>query len=105
MTDSSWVGLDKSNTDLRHADLRGKVLFQTNLRGANLYGAHITLNCDTFDAVALDSRQVATLLRLIALADIGPQWKQGILALTESIVGKAQNEAIARYLQVDVKTP
>jgi hypothetical protein len=98
--DTSLVGKDLSGRDLRHKDLTKKVLFKTNLRGAKLYGAEISVRCETFDGVELDDDQVSLLLLMLAEADIDPAWEEGLRSLVKSVVGDQKSQAIGRYLKV-----
>lgn len=99
--DTSWAGTDHRYADLREADLHGKVLFQCDLRGAALYGLVISVNCDTFDGVKLDDHQMATLLRVIGMAETtSPAWRNGIAALVTSIIGPEASAVLTRYLQI-----
>jgi hypothetical protein len=97
--DISLVGADLREADLRNTDLSNKVLFLTDLRGAKLYGAKVALECQQFHKVRLDNTQVATLLLMIALADIEPKYKQGLQQLVQSVVGD-QYEALQRMLRL-----
>ena len=88
--------------DLRNVDLTGQVLFYCDFRGANLYNAKISLNCATFHGLKLDDTQVATLLRLVGLAQIDAAWKDGLRLLIESIIGKDRNDLLSRYLKIHI---
>jgi hypothetical protein len=95
-----YVGADLSNQDLRHTDFTNKILFGTNLRGSELYGAAISLKCDTFDGAKFDPSQVATLLLMISLADIDPKFQVGLRDLVRRVTGEKHFAALQRYLQV-----
>lgn len=86
--------------DLRGADVRGKVLCGCDVRGANLYGIGVSINCDTFSDLKLDDQQVATLLRVIAQADINPHWRDGIRTLVIAVIGPKRNDLLTRYLEI-----
>lgn len=98
----SWSSLDKSGQDFRGADLRDHILFETDLRGSNLYNVGISVDCDTFTGVRLDDTQVALFLRLIASASIDPQWQVGLKALVKDVIGQANDNALTRYLQIHI---
>lgn len=98
--DTALAGQSLANADLRGHDLTNKILFQTDLRGAQLYNARISLTCSTFDGLRLDSEQVAVLLKLIALADVDERWIVGINSLVASVTSPAKLRVIDRYLQI-----
>lgn len=97
---SEWVGKDLTNLDFRYKDLSARVLFNTNLKGSRLYGAKISLQCSTFDAVKLDDEQVSELLLMFALADIDSRWVTGLRALVEAVVGPDKVKALDRFLRL-----
>jgi hypothetical protein len=99
-TDKTYVGKDLTNEDLRHHDLSGKILFNTDLRGSNLHGVRISLECSTFDGVKLDDEQVAKLLLMLSLADINPKFQVGLRDLTRRVTGDKFFAALQRYLQL-----
>ena len=98
--DSSLTGEDLRDLDLRHQDLTDKILFQTDLRGANLYGASISLKCETFDGTKLDDLQVAKLLLMIQLADINPKFQVGLRDLVRRVTGDKHFAALERWLRL-----
>lgn len=98
------LGSSHVNDDLRGVSLVGLNLFDCDLRGANLYNATISLTCDTFHGVKLSDLQIATLLRLIALANITPAWKTGIQQLVTAMVGPTKSKAIDLYLDTHIRT-
>ena len=98
--DASLVGADLREADLRHHDLRGKVLFQTDLRGANLYNVGFSMRCQTWDGVKLDAEQVAQLLLMIQSADIDPKFQVGIRDLVKRVVGEAKYKALHKWLKL-----
>lgn len=95
-----FVGADLSNQDLRHADLTNKILFGANLRGSELYGISISLKCETFDGCKLDETQVATLLLMIAQADMNSKFQVGLRDLVRRVTGEKHFAALQRYLHV-----
>jgi hypothetical protein len=71
----------------------------TDLRRAKLYGAKISLTCDTFDGVKLDETQMATLLLMIAQAHMPTTaWLDGIRDLVASEIGVKELDKLERYL-------
>lgn len=97
------AGRDLSRQDLRSRDLTGHVLYRTQLTGSNLYGAKITLSCDTFDGVVLDNQQVALLLGLLLMADIGDAAKADIRGAMTNILGsKERYDRVSAYLKLHV---
>lgn len=96
MPDTSLVGKDLSGQDLRHRDLSGKVLFETDLRNAKLYGAKISLACETFDGVKLDDSQVALLLIMISKAEMDPVYQEGLRRLVYQAMGEYRYSALLR---------
>lgn len=98
--DTSLVGKDLSGADLRHHNLTSKILFGTDLRGANLYDARISLRCETFDGAKLDNTQVAKLLLMIQLADIDPKLQVGLRDLVRRVTGERHFEALQRWLRL-----
>jgi uncharacterized protein YjbI with pentapeptide repeats len=98
--DSSLAGKDLSGQDLRYTDLSDKVLFDTDLRGAQLYGVRLSMLCQQFDGVKLDNTQIASLLMIISQADIDPRFKQGLNALVESVAGSSSYKALQRMLRL-----
>lgn len=100
ITDTSLAGRDLRGTDCRTMDLTQKVLFQTDLRGARLRGAHFTLDCATFDGLKLDDRQVALFLLLLMKADIDPAWPPAVLEIVRQRLPPDELEAYQQYLQL-----
>jgi uncharacterized protein YjbI with pentapeptide repeats len=100
MSDVSMAGKDFRGQSLRNADLTDKILFGTDLREADLYGAKISLLCQTFDGVKLSDLQVAYLLLMIAQADIDPVYQRGLHDLTLSVIGKTKHGVLLRMLRV-----
>ncbi len=98
--DTSLVGADLRESDLRHVDLRGKVLFQADLRGADLYNVGFSMRCQTFDGVKLDPVQVAQLLLMIQTADIDPKYQVGLRDLVKRVVGEEKYKALYRWLRL-----
>jgi uncharacterized protein YjbI with pentapeptide repeats len=98
--DTDLVGMDLRDTDQRYRDLSHKVLFQTDLRGARLYGAKVSIECQTFDAVQLDDEQVASLLFMLSLADIDERWKVGMTDMIRAIAGEKMATTLQRYLKL-----
>jgi uncharacterized protein YjbI with pentapeptide repeats len=98
--DSSLVGKDLREEDLRFKDLSDKILFQTDLRSARMYGAKISLQCETFDSVQLDNEQVASLLFMISQADIDHQWTVGLEKLIYDVAGEKTAKALQRFLRL-----
>lgn len=97
------VGQNLSRQDLRGRDLSDHVLYRTNLTGANLYGAKITLSCDSFDGVALDNQQVALLLGLLLLADVSDVAKAELRDAMISILGSMERyDRVSAYLKLHV---
>ena len=96
----SLVGADLRNEDLRHSDLTEQILFGSDFRGSNLYGAKISLKCETFDGAKFDSESVAKLLLMISLADIDPKWQVGLRDLVRRVTGEQFFAALQRYLQI-----
>ena len=66
---TDMAGRDLSSLDLRGADFTQSALFGTDLRGSQLHGCAISIDCATFEGVKLDDRQVAMFLLLLAQAD------------------------------------
>lgn len=93
---------DCRDQDLRGQDWRGRILWGVDVRGANLWGLGVSINCGTFDHVILDDRQVALLLRLIALAEIDPRWVDGLQTLVRTVAGRKQDASISRYLDLHI---
>ena len=100
MSDVSLAGQDLRHRDCRGTDFTDKVLFQTDLRGARLRGAHFTLDCATFDGVKLDDRQVALFLLLLLKADIDPAWSEPLLAAVRQRLAPDVLETFQQYLQL-----
>lgn len=100
MSDTEYAGADFSHQDLRNRNFAGKVLFGTDLRHAKLKGLRISLECATFDGVKLDDLQMATLLMMVSLADVNPDWVDGVRELVKRVTGTSQFEALERYLRV-----
>lgn len=100
--DTSWAGTDKSGTDLRNLDLRDKVLYRTDVRGAQLYNVGISVSCDTFDGLVLDDQQVGLFLKLIARSDIAQEWKAGLEALVQKVLGQRKSALLGRYLDLHI---
>lgn len=98
--DQSLTGEDLRDADLRHIDLSGKILFQTDLRGANLYNAKVSLKCETFDGVKLDNEQMAKLLLMISMADVDPKFQVGLRDLVRRVTGDAHFRALERWLKL-----
>lgn len=98
--DSSLAGKDLSGTDLRHRDLSDFILFQTDLRGANLYGCKFKASCEQFDGVKLDDETVAKLLLMIQMADISPKWQVGLRDLVRRTTGDNFFRALQRWLKL-----
>jgi hypothetical protein len=98
--DIHLVGQNLAGADFRNRDLSDHVLFNTDLRGADLYNATISVNCATFHGVKLDDRQVALLLKIISLANITPEWKEGITRLVADVITWKKAQAIDRFLQI-----
>jgi len=98
--DTSLAGVDLRDRDCRGVDLTDKVLFQTDLRGARLRGAHFTLDCATFDGLKLDDRQVALFLLLLMKADIDPAWQPTLLDAVRQRLSPDTLEAYQQYLQL-----
>jgi hypothetical protein len=87
--------------DLRYRDLTEQVLFHVDLRGKKLYGAKISLKCETFDGLKLDPTQMSMLLLMISLADMSTTaWRDGLLNLIESEIGAQELKTLKRYLQL-----
>lgn len=87
--------------DLRFQDLTSRTLFGVDLRGKKLYGATISLKCETFDGVKVDEYQLAMLLLMISQADMPTTaWRDGLRALVESEIGEQQLRTLERYLQL-----
>jgi hypothetical protein len=97
--DASLAGKNLSGLDLRGDDLTGKVLFATDLRGAKLYGARISLQCQTFDGAKLDNTQVAQLLLMLSLADIDPALQGQLDQLAKQAAGPSYG-ALKRLLRL-----
>jgi uncharacterized protein YjbI with pentapeptide repeats len=100
ITDTSLAGADLRGVDCRTRDLTNKVLFQTDLRGARLRGAHFTLDCATFDGLKLDDRQVALFLLLLMKAEIDPAWVPPLLEAVRQRLPANDLEAYQHYLQL-----
>lgn len=100
MTDTSLAGTDLRGVDCRALDFTNKVLFQTDLRGARLRGAHFTLDCATFDGLKLDDRQVALFLLLLMKADIDPAWPPTLLEVVRQRLPPDELEAYQQYLKL-----
>ena len=100
MADTEYAGIDLRDADLRHKNLAGKVLFGTDLRGAQLTGLRISLECATFDGVKLDDTQVAMLLLMVSLADVNPEWVDGLRGLVKHVTGDKQFLALERFLRI-----
>jgi uncharacterized protein YjbI with pentapeptide repeats len=98
--DRSLVGRDLRNKDLRYYDFRNKILFGVDLRDSRLYGSSITLECQTFDGVKLDNRQVAMLLMMLAQADIDPNLKSELLKAAEFSIGSDAFQVLQRVLRI-----
>lgn len=81
-------------------DLSEQVLYGKDLRGQNLYGAKVSLKCDTFDGVLIDNQQLALLLLLIQLAEIDHQYQQRLRDLARDIVGEEHYRVLLRYMLV-----
>jgi len=98
--DTSLAGTDLRGQDCRSVDLTNKVLFQTDLRGARLRGAHFTLDCATFDGLKLDDRQVALFLLLLMKADIDPAWLPPLLEIVRQHISPHELDVYQQYLQL-----
>jgi len=98
--DTSLTGADLSGADFRHMDLSGKILFGTDLRGANLYDAKISLTCETFDGVKLDNTQFAKLLLMLQMADVDPKFQVGLRDLVRRVTGDTHFTALQRWLRL-----
>lgn len=98
--DRSLVGADLRGQDLRRFDFRDKILFRADLREANLHGASITIDCQTFDGVKLDNYQVATLVMMLAQADIDPRVQHELLDTARVAVGENDFHVLQRVLRV-----
>ena len=98
--DSSLTGEDLKDADLRHMDLSEKILFGTDLRGANLYGTKISLKCESFDGAKLDNTQVAKLLLMIQLADIDPKYQVGLRDLVRRVTGDKHFAALNKWMKL-----
>lgn len=98
--DPTLVGADLRDTDLRHRDLSDLILFQTDLRGANLYGAKVSLRCQTFDSVKLSDEQVSQILLMLQTADINPKFQVGIRDLVRRVTGEKYFAALSRWLRL-----
>lgn len=86
--------------DCRTTDFTNKVLFQTDLRGARLRGAHFTLDCATFDGLKLDDRQVALFLLLLMKADIDPAWSTLLLEVVRQRLPSEALDTYQHYLKL-----
>jgi hypothetical protein len=98
--DDDLVGAILRDEDLRGQDLSNKTLFSADLRGAKLYDAIISLNCKTFDHARFDDDQIASLLFMIASADIHVSWKTGLYRLIKERLGADRYHALKRLLKV-----
>lgn len=98
--DTSLAGMDLRDRDCRGVDLTSKVLFQTDLRGARLRGAHFTLDCATFDGLKLDDHQMALFLLLLMKADVDPAWAPALLEVLRQRLPPDVIEAYQQYLQL-----
>ena len=96
--DTSLAGTDLRGVDCRTTDFTNKVLFQTDLRGARLRGAHFTLDCATFDGLKLDDRQVALFLLLLMKAEIDPAWRPSLLEVVRQRLPPDELDAYQQYL-------
>jgi hypothetical protein len=95
-----YIAKDLSKQDLRGRDFTNQVLFETDLRGARLYGLQISANCATFDGLKLDDENVALLLMMIGQANIDPRWTTGLEALVLDIVGDRRMRAIRTLMKL-----
>lgn len=100
MASPKFVGKDLRGRDLRWVDFSGEPLFQTDLRGASLHQAVISLDCATFSGVKLDDQQVALFLLMLSSADIDVKWKASLVQLVREQVGDSQLDVLQRYLRL-----
>jgi hypothetical protein len=86
--------------DLRYADLTKQVLFGRDFRGTNLYGATISLTCESFDGVRYGEAHIAQLLLMLASADIDPAWQAGLHRLVAERLGDSRYRALSRLMRI-----
>lgn len=98
--DSSLVGADLKDADLRHLDLSTHIMFGADLTGANLYDTKISLRCEQFDGATLDDIQVAKLLLMIQLGNINSKYQVGLRDLVRRVTGDKHFEALSRWMKL-----
>ena len=100
MTDSNDLRC-QDLSDLRCQDLSDRVLFGHDLSGTKLYGAKISLRCETFDGLKLDDTQLAMLLLMISQVSMPTTaWRDGLRQLVRDEIGDDAFRTLERYLQL-----
>ena len=98
--DSSLAGQDLSNQDLRYRDLTGKVLFDTQFEGAEMYGVKLDMACHSFDGARFDDTHIALFLLMLSKANVRSGWVNGIKALVKSQIGKRDFDRLSRFAEI-----
>ncbi len=99
-SNSLFYNCDCRRVNLHGTDLRNCAFPNSDFSYARIMGAHITLDCLTFQDVKLDKYSVFLFLDLITLADIDPEVRSNIV----NVIGKSSYErmsAILRHVEPD----